>query len=179
MRTAGLQWLLTTILKLAKVTFPLMGQVLASALLHWCPKFVLQHQPNKRSLCLESMFPEMGTLGSNFYSCFCFKIPCLQDNTTYHPTKLAHSPVHAAFYITVLTVTFNTIRYCFFLKTHLFPVSPLKASGESACSVPGQCSHSCLEHKRYWVNIYGTVSTKEKCLLSTYHVVRPGVNVFK
>lgn len=178
MRITGLQWLLTAIPKFAKVTFPLMGQVLASALLHWCPKFVLQHQPIKRSLCLESMFPELGTLGSNFL-CFSFKIPFLQENATYDPTKLALSPVHAAFYITALTVTFNTIRNCFFFLTHLFPVSPLKASGESACSVPGQCSHSCLEHKRYWVNIYGTVSTKEKCLLSIYHVIRPGVNVFK
>ena len=145
-----------------------MGQVLASALLHWCPKFVLQHQPIKRSLCLESMFPELGTLGSNFYLCFSFKIPFLQENATYDPTKLALSPVHAAFYITALTVTFNTIRNCFFFLTHLFPVSPLKASGESACSVPGQCSHSCLEHNgTEWISMEQWVQRRSACWAST------------
>lgn len=65
------------------------------------------------------------------------------------PYKINTASSILCFYVTVfIFIAFITIRNHFFLP-HLFSVSTLKTSRQSTCSVPAQCPHQCLEHRKH------------------------------
>lgn len=91
---------------------------------------------------------------------FIFQLQChfLQEDTPCHPIKLSLPPRCPALPHCSYLYRIHHYQELTFLSVHsllfFFPVSLLNVSFKSACSIPGQCSYQCLEHRRHSVKCY-------------------------